>query len=182
MGAGARLGQRQPDEQTLQQCPGRDRLHQAIVQRRIPLTKMLGAGQRVVRVATDRARQAAFLPGARGWIAAVVRRSVGALEQGRRILGVLHYHHDGDRAAACRYRQPAIIDSDRFDDWLDPTSPVPWLLELVRTPCAGPYERRAVSTRVNSVQKGRSGHSGPQVGAGALLPGGENRRYLSRST
>ena len=55
--------------------------------------------------------------------------------------------------ADIHYRQPAIIDSDRFDDWLDPTSPVPWLLELVRTPCAGPYERRAVSTRVNSVQK-----------------------------
>ena len=49
-------------------------------------------------------------------------------------------------------RQPAIIDPDQFDDWLDPTSPVPWLLELVREPRAGPYERRPVSTRVNRVQ------------------------------
>ena len=54
--------------------------------------------------------------------------------------------------ADIHHRQPAIIDSNRFDDWLDPTSPVPWLLELVREPRAGPYERRPVSTRVNSVQ------------------------------
>ena len=33
-------------------------------------------------------------------------------------------------------RQPAIIESSRFDDWLDPASPVPQLLELVREPRA----------------------------------------------
>ena len=49
-------------------------------------------------------------------------------------------------------RQPAIIDSDRFDDWLDPTSSVTWLRELVREPRAGLYQGRAVSTRVNSVR------------------------------
>ena len=49
-------------------------------------------------------------------------------------------------------RQPAIIDPDRFGDWLEPTSPAPRLLELVREPHAGPYETRRVSTRVNSVQ------------------------------
>ncbi len=49
-------------------------------------------------------------------------------------------------------RQPAIIDPDRFDDWLDPASPVPRLLELLREPCIGPGERRAVRTRVNNVQ------------------------------
>ena len=27
------------------------------------------------------------------------------------------------------HRRPAIIDSDLFDDWLDPTSPVPQLLD-----------------------------------------------------
>ena len=54
--------------------------------------------------------------------------------------------------ADIHHRQPAIIGSDRFDDWLDPTSPVPWLLELVREPRTGPYERRPVSTRVNRVQ------------------------------
>ena len=50
------------------------------------------------------------------------------------------------------HRQPATIDSDRFGDWLDPAFSLPRLLELVREPRAGPYERRAVSTRVNSVQ------------------------------
>ena len=49
-------------------------------------------------------------------------------------------------------RQPAIIDPDQFDDWLDPESPASRRLELVREPNAGPYERRTVSTRVNSVQ------------------------------
>ena len=28
-------------------------------------------------------------------------------------------------------RQPAIIDPDQFDNWLDPSSPVPHLLDLV---------------------------------------------------
>ncbi len=33
-------------------------------------------------------------------------------------------------------RQPAIIDSDRYDDWLDPTSPLPRLHRAgARTPC-----------------------------------------------
>ena len=54
--------------------------------------------------------------------------------------------------ADIHHRQPAIIDSDGFDDWLDPVSPLPQLLELVRGPNAGPYERRPVSTRVNRVQ------------------------------
>ncbi len=30
---------------------------------------------------------------------------------------------------------------------------VPWFLELVREPRAGPYERRTVSSGTNSVQK-----------------------------
>ena len=54
--------------------------------------------------------------------------------------------------ANIHHRQPAIIDSDRFDDWLDPTSPTSRLLELVRESWDGPYERRAVSTKVNSVR------------------------------
>ncbi len=53
--------------------------------------------------------------------------------------------------------QPAVIDPDRFDDWLDPTSPVPRLLDLAREPLDGPYERHAVSTRVNSVQNNDPG-------------------------
>ena len=54
--------------------------------------------------------------------------------------------------ADLHHRQPAIIDPDRSGDWLDPTSPVPQLLELVREPRAGPLGRHAGSTRMNSVQ------------------------------
>ncbi len=53
--------------------------------------------------------------------------------------------------AGIHERQPAIIPPGRFDQWLDPASPLPQLLELVREPCAGPYAPRAVSTRVNRV-------------------------------
>ena len=50
------------------------------------------------------------------------------------------------------HRQPAIIDPRWFTEWLDPLAPLPALLELVREPYDGPFERRAVSTRVNSVR------------------------------
>lgn len=63
--------------------------------------------------------------------------------------------------ADIHHRQPAIIERDRFDDWLDPMSSVPWLLQLGREPRAGPYERRAVSTRVNSVQNDDPGIPAP---------------------
>jgi len=53
--------------------------------------------------------------------------------------------------AGIHERQPAIIPPGRFDQWLDPDSPLPQLLDLVREPCAGPFEPRAVSTRVNRV-------------------------------
>ncbi len=53
--------------------------------------------------------------------------------------------------AGIHQRQPAIIPPERFDQWLDPASPLPQLLDLVREPCAGPFEPRAVSTRVNRV-------------------------------
>ena len=49
------------------------------------------------------------------------------------------------------HRQPAIIPLDRVADWLDPASRPEQLLDLVRKPCAGPFEKRPVSTRVNSV-------------------------------
>ncbi|MDE2807440.1 MAG: SOS response-associated peptidase family protein [Gemmatimonadota bacterium] len=48
-------------------------------------------------------------------------------------------------------RQPAIIDPRWFTQWLDPRTPLPALLELAREPHDGPFDRRAVSTRVNSV-------------------------------
>ena len=48
--------------------------------------------------------------------------------------------------------QPAIIHPRWFSYWLNPRSPLPALLELVRQPHDGPFQRRAVSTRVNSVR------------------------------
>ena len=50
------------------------------------------------------------------------------------------------------HRQPAIIDPRWISVWLDPLASLPALLEVVRQPCCGPFERRPVSTRVNSVR------------------------------
>ena len=50
------------------------------------------------------------------------------------------------------HRQPAIIGPRWFTDWLDPRTPLPALLELARQPHDGPFERRAVSSRVNNVR------------------------------
>ena len=50
------------------------------------------------------------------------------------------------------HRQPAIIDPRWFSNWLDPRTPLPALLELARVPHDGPFQRRAVSSRVNSVR------------------------------
>ena len=48
------------------------------------------------------------------------------------------------------HRQPAIVHPDHFAAWLDPASRSEQLLDVVRKPCAGPFEKRPVSTRVNS--------------------------------
>lgn len=48
-------------------------------------------------------------------------------------------------------RQPAIVSPDWFTEWLDPSTGENQLLERLSAPHAGPYERRAVSSRVNSV-------------------------------
>ncbi len=58
-------------------------------------------------------------------------------------------------------RQPAVISPGRFDQWLDPAAPLPQLLDLVRQPCAGPFEPRAVSTRVNRVANDDAGILAP---------------------
>jgi len=52
--------------------------------------------------------------------------------------------------ADIHHRQPAIIHPDRLADWLDPASPSEQLLDLVRSPCTGPFEKRPISTRVNN--------------------------------
>ncbi len=59
--------------------------------------------------------------------------------------------------ADVHHRQPAMIHSDHFVDWLDPASRPEQLLDLVREPCAGPFEKRPVSTRVNSVANNDAG-------------------------
>lgn len=49
------------------------------------------------------------------------------------------------------HRQPAIVPPDHFADWLDRDSRPELLLDLVREPCVGPFEKRPISTRVNRV-------------------------------
>ena len=48
------------------------------------------------------------------------------------------------------HRQPAIIQAQDFDAWMDPETPEATLLQLVRIPCEGPFNQRAVSKRVNN--------------------------------
>lgn len=50
------------------------------------------------------------------------------------------------------HRQPAIVDSNDWDVWFDPSSSATSLLDLVQTPYRGPYQYHAVSTRVNNVR------------------------------
>ena len=50
------------------------------------------------------------------------------------------------------HRQPAIIEPRWFSEWLDTLAPLPALLEVVRQPYDGPFERRPVSSRVNRVR------------------------------
>ena len=56
-----------------------------------------------------------------------------------------------ENLADIHHRQPAIIHPDRFGDWLDPASPSAQLVDAVRKPYAGPFEKRPVSMRVNNV-------------------------------
>ena len=47
-------------------------------------------------------------------------------------------------------RQPSIIPPDRYQEWLDPGTQHPRLLELARSSCAGPFDCRPVSREVNN--------------------------------
>lgn len=53
--------------------------------------------------------------------------------------------------ADIHHRQPAIVAPEWFAEWLDPSSQAHELLDRLGTPNPGPYERRPVSARVNSV-------------------------------
>lgn len=52
--------------------------------------------------------------------------------------------------AEIHHRQPAIIQCQDMEAWLDPYTPQDSLLELVRNPHEGPFVQRAVSRRINS--------------------------------
>ena len=52
--------------------------------------------------------------------------------------------------ADIHHRQPAIVEDAALDEWLDPGTPSERLLALAGTANEGPFDTRAVSTRVNS--------------------------------
>ena len=54
--------------------------------------------------------------------------------------------------ADIHHRQPVIVDDAALDDWLDPGTAPERLLALVGAANEGSFERRAVSTRFNSVR------------------------------
>ncbi len=71
--------------------------------------------------------------------------------------------------ADIHHRQPAIVDPEWFAEWLDPSSRAHELLDRLSTPHPGPYDRRPVSARVNSVL-----NDDPDV----LRPVGEQLRLI----
>ena len=48
------------------------------------------------------------------------------------------------------HRQPAIVDAHDFEEWLAPDTETERLLALARRSSEGPFERWAVSRRMNS--------------------------------
>ena len=54
--------------------------------------------------------------------------------------------------ADIHHRQPVIVEDACLDEWLDPGTPPDRLLALAGVANDGPFERRAVSTRVNNVR------------------------------
>ena len=54
--------------------------------------------------------------------------------------------------ADLHHRQPAIVEPDDLDGWLDPATPPVRLLEMARTSSTGPFEHWAVGKEVNHVR------------------------------
>ena len=52
--------------------------------------------------------------------------------------------------ADIHHRQPVIVDDDALDEWLDPGTTSERLLALAAAANEGPFDTRAVSSRVNS--------------------------------
>jgi len=71
--------------------------------------------------------------------------------------------------ADIHHRQPAIVAPEWFAEWLDPSTPARQLLDHLSTAHSGPYARRPVSSRVNSVQ-----NDDPDI----LRPVGEQLRLI----
>ena len=65
------------------------------------------------------------------------------------------------KLARIHHRQPAIIDPNRYDDWLDPAASTQELLDLARRSHAGPFEQRPVSPRVNNARNDDPGILAP---------------------
>ena len=54
--------------------------------------------------------------------------------------------------ADIHHRQPTIIGSDDFEDWLEPSTPPDRLLEMARCAHEGPFDRWPVSRRMNDAR------------------------------
>ena len=48
------------------------------------------------------------------------------------------------------HREPVIVEDAALDEWLDPSTPSERLLAIASTANEGPFDARAVTTRVNS--------------------------------
>ena len=137
LGIGALLGQGRQDGRAPHQRPRRDRSLQTLLQRRFPLPALPGAGQRLVRMDAGRFRQAALVRCPGGGIAPLLRplwERWNKAEEPVESFTIITTAATPD-LAGIHERQPAIIPPGRFDQWLDPASPLPQLLDLVREPC-----------------------------------------------
>ena len=63
--------------------------------------------------------------------------------------------------ADIHHRQPVIVEDAALDEWLDPGTSPQRLLALAAAANEGPFERRAVSTRVNSARNDDAGLLAP---------------------
>ena len=63
------------------------------------------------------------------------------------------------RLADIHHWQPAIIDPNRFADWLDPSSPATRLLDLVHEPLGPPLPGSAVELLIDSITAHSDGYS-----------------------
>ncbi len=54
--------------------------------------------------------------------------------------------------ADIHHRQPVIVEDGAVDEWLDPVSPAGRLVEIVRGPYEGPFDRWPVSRAVNDAR------------------------------